>query len=170
MSTYKIVDQAVGAPSPVTQVDATQRFPLGFIARAADNSLGAAQFVYLQGSNVASVGQLVAISGNQAVLAGTVNSTAAGPVAVAAGVMSATNLYGWAQVQGICDFVKFTNSSVAAGAPVYMAAGTAGVVVTNVVAGNGIKGIVPTVSYTSSQTYGTAHLMYPQVIGLTASI
>lgn len=176
MSTFKIIEPSIGYV-PVTQVDTEQKHPLGFIARGADLATavssanqGAGQFIYLQGSNCSSAGRWVAISGNQAVLAGTVNSTSPSPLAVACGVLSATSQYGWAQIQGKCDFGLGTNSSIAAGNGIYFAAGTAGVVVTNVVAGNRVQGACFGASYTSSQSLSQSYFLnFPSYGVLTAS-
>lgn len=175
MSTYKIVDPTVGVV-PVTQTDSVQRFPLGYLARGADlgsqaSSLnqGGGQFVYIQGSNASSAGVFVAISGNQAVLAGTVNSTSPSPVGVACAVLSATSQFGWAMVQGLCDFARGTNSSVAAGGPVYVAAGTAGIAGSVSALGNRIIGACFGASYTSSQSNSmSVYLQFPSVNQLTA--
>jgi len=174
MSTFKIVDPLIGA-QPVTQVDTVQRWPLGYVARGVDQGTGTGaraggQFIYLQGSNCSSAGRWVAISGNQAVLAGTVNSTSPSPLAVACGVLSATSQYGWGMIQGPCDFGLGTNSSIAAGNGLYFAAGTAGVVVTNVVVGNRVQGACLGASYTSSQSLSQSYFLnFPSYGALTAS-
>lgn len=173
MSLYKIIDPHIGALA-VSDTHSTPQFPLGYFARAKDMSSGTAPaqgagFVYIQGSNASSVGVFVAISGNQAVLAGTVNSTSPSPVGVAAAILSATSVYGWAQVQGLCDFARGTNSSVAAGGPVYVAAGTAGIAGSVSALGNRIIGACFGASYTSSQSNSmSVYLMFPCVNQLTA--
>jgi hypothetical protein len=164
MSRYVIVEHQLGAPSPVSQTDSVQRWPLGYQAKAVDNAIGAGEFVYAQGSNVASIGQFVQVQNNSAVLLGTVNSASHFPVGVAAGLLSATNAYGWVQVQGVCDYARGTNSSIGVGADLYIAAGTAGYLVTNVVTGNRVAGVVAPVSYTSSQSQAlTVQLFEPYI-------
>lgn len=178
MSNFLVVDQHLGVPTPVSQTGTVQLTYLGHVARAADFTSGAsslnrggAQFVYCQGSNVSSVGRWVQISNNSAVLVGTVNSTAACPVGVAAGVLSATNVFGWVMIQGVCDFVLGTNSSIPAGNSLFLAAGTAGVAVSNPVAGNRILGAACGASYTSSQSLSqTVQLFYPSIAGVTAGL
>lgn len=181
MSDFKIADPRIGVPQPVsaTSTYATNElpFPLGMSARGIDQGsgtaapLGAGVFVYARGSNVASRGQFVHLQGNSAVLLAAANSASKFPVGVAAGVLSATNVYGWVQVQGLCDYARGTNSSIAAGIPLYIAAGTAGYLLTNNVAGNMVLGVVAPNSYTSSQSQSlTVQLNYPRVVGLTASI
>lgn len=177
---FKIADPLIGVPLPVseTKTAATSNipFPLGMSVHAVDKqsgsgNLGAGVFVYARGSNVASVGQFVHLMGNSAVLLAAANSASKYPVGVAAGVLSATNVYGWVQVQGLCDYARGTNSSIAAGVPIYICAGSAGYLVTNVVNGNQVNGAVLPNSYTSSQSQSlTVQLNYPRVLGLSASL
>jgi hypothetical protein len=176
MATYKVVDPFIGNPTPVTATATAPQFPLGVVVRAQDqntgtSNVGAGMFQYCQGSNVTAAGQFVHVSGNQAVLLAAANSASKFPVGVAAGNLSATNVYGWVQVQGICDYARGTNSAIAAGVPLYIAAGTAGLLLTNAVAGNLVLGVVAPNSYTSSQSASlTVQLNFPQVIGVTAGI
>lgn len=182
---FKIADPIIGAPIPVSETATYGTgstasppipFPLGVSVRAVDQqtgsaNLGAGVFVYARGSNVTTIGQFVQLQGNSAVLLGTVNSASKFPVGVAAGNLSATNVYGWVQVAGLCDYARGTNSSIAAGVPLYVAAGTAGYLVTNVVNGNQVLGAVLPNSYTSSQSASlTVQLNYPKLPGLTASL
>lgn len=177
-ASYVIGVPELGQASPASATGTVRLYPLGMEARGFDNQTGASsvnvgggKFIYCQGSNVASVGQFVQISNNSAVLLAAANSTAFFPVGVAAGNLSATNVFGWVQVQGICDYARGTNSSIGAGVNLYICAGTAGLLVTNVVAGNHVVGAVCPVSYTSSQSSNlTVQLMYPQFIGVTASL
>jgi len=184
MSLYKIEDPILaGAPVAVTQVDSsTPRFPLGLIARGEDKTsgtarIGAGQFVYLQGSNAASVGMFVNYSANQAVLVGTGSTSSPGPLAVVCAVLTATSHYGWAQVQGLCDFARGTDSSVAAGAGVYIPAATDGIGVGPAATSDGVvllgarvRNACFNASYTSSQSLSQSlYLMFPYVGGLTAS-
>jgi ABC-type Fe3+ transport system substrate-binding protein len=171
MSAYKINENQIGYPGPASATATVQGWPLGYNARGLDPTLGEAVFVYAQGNNVASAGALVKIINGSAVMAGTVNSASYGfPLGIACGALSATNLYGWVQVEGLCDFARGTNAAVAAGAPVYLQAG-AGVIASAVVAGNQIVGMAVPVSYTSSQSASmTVQLNFPTQVGLTASL
>ena len=170
---YVIVN-SIGAVSPVSATETSKRFALGVEMIAVDNqtgasslNLGAGRFIYCQGSNVASVGQFVHISSNSAVLLAAANSTCEFPVGVAAGNLSATNVFGWVQVQGLCDYARGTNSSIAAAQQLYVCAGTAGLLVTNVVTGNRVQGVAAYASYTSSQSSNlSVQLMYPRIVGL----
>lgn len=181
VSNYKITDAYIGV-SPVSATyssPAAAGVPLGYIARGADlgsgasaANMGAGEFIFVQGSNCSSVGRWVQVAGNSAVLAGTVNSVAPAPLGIACAVLSATNIYGWAQIAGNCDFVLGTNSSIATNALLYIANGTAGVAVTNVVIGNRIINAQAGGfgSYTSSASLSqTVWLNRPYQNGITAS-
>lgn len=179
ISQYKVIGPEVGGVA-VSDVDTFKRFPLGFEVRgwrqatgSADSAFGAEAgvFKYAQGSNVSSAGQFVMHSAGSAVALAAANSASKFPVGVACAALSATGVYGWVQVEGPCDFARGTNSSIAAGVPLYIAAGTAGYLVTNVVAGNQVLGVVAPVSYTSSQSQSlSVQLNRPFLVGLTASI
>lgn len=176
MATFKIVDPIVGAPLPVTQTSTSQLFPLGVRVQAVDqnsgaSALGAGFFQYCVGSStasaVSSIGQFVQLQGNTAGLLLAAKSDSKFPIGVAAGALSNTNVYGWVQVHGLCDYARGTNSSIAAGADLYVCAGTGGLLVTNVVTGNRVANAVCPVSYTSSQSSAlTIQLNFPTIAGL----
>ena len=174
MSNYVVADPFVGAPTPVSGTDTVQRWPLGLEVRAVDAGsasvqLGGAVFVYCQGSNVASGGQFVHIINNSAVLLASGNSASFYPIGVAAGAMTATNVYGWVQVQGLCDYGRVSNSDGAAGVRLALAS-TAGQIGTVTALGSRIQGIIAPVSWTSTQSASiTVQLNRPFVIGVTAS-
>lgn len=179
MSSFQFIEQYPGLPGPVTATDSAPRVPLGLRARAVDVSAitsGGAPaaygvFEYCRGSNIASKGQFCQINNGSAVLLDAANSASFFPIGVAAGVLSATNVYGWVQREGQCDYARGTNSAIAAGVPLYICAGTTGLLVTNVVAGNHVQGVVAPVSYTSSQSASlTVQLQNPFVVGLSASL
>ena len=178
ISDYKVVDDFLMGPPALSDTQSKALFPLGIKARAVNFSATGssifpqfAEFVYAQGSNVASAGQFVQVWNGSAVVLAAANSASFFPVGVAAGLLSATNAYGWVQVDGYVDYAKGTNSAIAAGVPLYVAAGTAGYLVTNVVAGNHVQGVVAPVSYTSSQSNSlTVQLFRPFIAGLTASL
>lgn len=178
MSSYVIADPTVGAVA-ASQTGTVQQFPLGYYARFEDNAtvktgsnVGAGQFVYARGSNGTAIGQFVHLSGGlggvSAVLLASANSTVFWPIGVMAGNLSATNVFGWVQVQGVCDYATASNTSVAANA--YIALGsTAGQVGSVTALGSRINGIAVPVSFTSSQTSLTVYLDFPKIIGVTAS-
>jgi hypothetical protein len=168
---FYIVDPTPGAPAPVTQTGTVQVFPLGYVARGADYQTGSAnagagQFVYMRGSNVTTVGQMVALSNGSAVLLGTVNSASLNNVGVAAGNLSATSVYGWVQIQGYCDYLKGGSTDVgAAGLGCYILASAAGYIQSARIQGNRISGIVFTNTFSSADTNMSVWLMYPKLLG-----
>ncbi len=176
MSDYIVVDQRIGTPA----ITATQSSPMCSLGcetpafdRAAATSLGGAAglFVYCRGSNVASAGQFVQIQDGSAVLLAAANSALAFPIGVACAVLGATSVYGWVQIQGRVDYARGTNTGLTVGIPQYICAGTAGIVVSNSVAGNRIQGIeVPfTQTVTSLSAGGYVYdLQRPFVAGVTA--
>ena len=174
MANFKMVEPVIGAPSPATATYSTAAWPLGYEAKFADQqsgsaNLGAGVFVYCQGSNVASAGQLVHIVNNSAVLLDSANSASFYPIGLAATALSATNVYGWVQVQGLADYGRQTNSSGGAGIRLALAS-TAGQFGTVTALGSRIHGLICPVSFTSSQSASiTLQLQRPFVVGITAS-
>lgn len=177
MAASYVIVNSIGAVSPVSATETSKRFPLGVEMVAIDNqtgassvNLGAGRFVYCQGSDVTALGQFVHISSNSAVQLAAANSTCEWPVGVAAGNLSATNVFGWVQVQGLCDYARGTNSSIAAAQQLYVCAGTVGLLVTNVVTGNRVQGVAAYASYTSSQSKSlSVQLNYPRIVGVADS-
>jgi len=170
---FKIVEPTVGDLVPVTATGTVPLYPLGYIARAADlqtgtTNVGAGQFMYMKGNNVTAIGQMVALSNGSAVLAGTVNSLSLNNVGFAAGNLSATSVYGWVQVQGFCDYALGTNQSIEAGKPLFVVAGTAGLIGSAGVQGLRVVGAVASNSFTSSQTSVSLYLNFPYLIGSAA--
>lgn len=155
ISQYKVVGDAIGAIG-LSETQTTQAWPLGYQVQGVKQASGTAdkagwgRFVYVQGSDVSSAGRFVHLHNGSAVLLAAAASASAMQVGVACAALSATSLYGWAQVEGYCDFALGTNSSCGAGIPLYIAAGTAGVALSNAVAGNRIQGVVLGASYTSA--------------------
>jgi hypothetical protein len=176
MSNFVIIENQVG-PQPVSATGTVPQHYVGKVAAGVDYGSGASsvnigggQFVYCQGSNVASAGQFVMVSNGSAVLLASANSGSFFPIGVAAGVLSATNVYGWVQIQGKCDYAKGTNSAIAAGVPLYLA-GTSGYLISTPGAGSRVIGVVAPAAYTSSQSNAfTVQLNYPQMIGVTAGL
>ncbi len=175
MSDYKIVDAQLGVPSPVSQVDTSARWPIGWVAQGRDcqsgsGNVGAGEFVYVAGSN-ASKGAWVVIDNGTAKMAGSASTASVWPLGVACGAHSATSLYGWVQVGGCCDFAKATNASIAGGAPLYLGSAAGRVNSTGSAVGFRILGCHPCGSYTSSQSDSlTVQLYNPMHIGKTANL
>lgn len=188
VSYYKAIEPNV-AGVPISQTDTAARFPLGAVVRAAyhgtatgtvSNLGGGAVFQYCQGSDVTTAGQFVQIQGNSAVLAAAAAGASYFPIGVAAGALSTTSVYGWVQIHGICDYVLTTNEDHSAGRPLYINAGTAGLVQSTPVAGQNIEGAVNLVAFSSSGGTGTGtdllysnltvQLRFPHVVGTTDSV
>jgi len=176
ISDYKVIDDFLVGPSALSDTQSKQQFPLGIRARAVNFSATGsaaspqyAEFIYAQGSNIASAGQFAHIVNGSAVLLASANSASYLPIGVAAGVLGATSQYGWVQVKGYCDYAKGTNSAVAQGVAMYLGA-TAGQLASNVAIGSKVQGVYVPVSYTSSQSQSfTVLLNEPYVQGVTAS-
>jgi len=180
ISQYKLMGPNVGGIA-VSDIDTVKRFPLGLEISGCRMGTAAADltafgqecgvFKYVQGSNIGSAGQFAMISAGSAVLLAAAASAAKWPIGVACAALTATSQFGWVQVEGPCDFARGTNSSIAAAVPLYIAAGTAGLLVTNVVNGNQVLGVMAPVSYTSSQSSAlSVNLARPFLVGLSASI
>lgn len=166
---YKVVDDFLVGPSALSDTQSSKQFPLGIPVKAVHTNGSFAEFVYAQGSNVASAGQFVHLFNGSAVLLASANSASYAPIGVAAGALSATNAYGWVQVRGYVDYAKGTNSAVAANVAMYLGA-TAGQLASNVGIGSKVQGVFVPTSYTSSQSQSfTVLLNYPTVQGVTAS-
>jgi len=181
MSNYVIADPVVGAGMPAsntgtwaTSAGVYPPVPFGYEVRAQDKQTGSANvgagvFVMAQGSNVASVGQLVHLINNSAVLLDSANSASFYPIGLAAGAMTATNVWGWVQVVGVADYVRMTNTSGAAGIRVCLGS-TAGQFGTVTALGSRIQGLILPNSFTSSASASiTMQINRPFVIGVTAS-
>ncbi len=172
MSDYKIVDPAVGAPSPVSLTATTRQWPLGFIGQAEDFATGTARvgqalFQYCVGDTAGqpqSAGQLVFLRGNSAMLAGTVNRLSNFPAGIAAGPISASNVYGWVQVQGLCDYARCSNHDIAVGASAFIASTTGLLATAQGATGAGLYGVHFPISATSTQSLSvTCYLNFPHV-------
>jgi hypothetical protein len=176
LSQFKVLGNAIGAAA-LSDTASVAQWPIGYevhavkVASASNDTGGFAKFVYAQGSNVASVGQFVHLQNGSAQLLAAANSASKWPIGVACAVLGATSQFGWVQRDGYCDYARGTNSSIAAGVPLYIAAGSNGYLVTNVVVGNMVLGVVAPASYTSSQSQSlTVHLDNPKVVGISGAI
>lgn len=172
MANFVIVDGLVGAPSPVSQTDNVQKWPLGFVARGVDNATGSTncgggQFIYVQGSNVSSAGQWCSIVNNSAVIATTPRP---GPVGVAcADGLTATSVYGWVQVQGKLDYGRGTNSTISTNQALYLGS-IVGVAHSASVDGGQVIGAVCASNYsTASSNSAWYFLQFPAVKGSSAA-
>lgn len=142
------------------------RFPLGLEVQGVDPNLGGGRFIFCQGSNGAA-GNFVSIQNQSAVAVASANSASRFPVGVDCGGLTATNVYGWVQVQGRADYCSHTNTGVTAGVPLYLGA-TTGILFSNVVAGQRVGGVhVPAnQTVTATSVSYTFDLQYPSLIGI----
>lgn len=170
MSNFKIVQPSVGAPSPVTLTATTQQWPLGYVALGQDLASGSSQlgnglFQYCVGATAGapqSIGQLVQIRGYSAALAGTANRLSNFPLGLAAGAISASNVYGWVQIKGLADYARCSNHDIAAGVSAFVASTTGLIATTQGATAAGINGIAFPVSATSTQSLSiTVDLNFP---------
>lgn len=178
MSDYRIIDPIAGYPA-ITQVDTAPQLPLGFEVEARDIKAstsgggGYGKFQYVRGSNCGSSGAFVHIINGSAVLLAAANSASAFPIGVACQTLDATSSYGWVQVQGRVDYARGTNTSNAQGVQRYICAGTPGIVVSNVVAGNRIQGLYVPADQSNTGSVsasGVYDLNRPFCAGVTASL
>lgn len=164
MSNYQFIEPGAGFPG-VSASGTVQLMRLGLIAGALDPTLGYAEFVYAQGAaaSAPTAGDWVLMSGFSAGQAVSGNTASQGFVGVAPAALSATNVFGWVQVMGVCDYAKGTNASIAAGVPLFVGTGAGRANSTASAAGFRIDGAWNNVvSYTSSQSNSlTAMLYYP---------
>ena len=129
MSDFRIIHPQVGAV-PVSSTGTDVLLPLGYHAQAFDlqtgsTNCGAGSFIYVVGvaSNASSPvkGDLVIFKGNTVQKAGSASTASYLPLGIAAGSISGTNVYGWVQVRGLCDYAKMENAST----DTYLAGGVA---------------------------------------------
>ena len=152
MANYVILSPI--AQGPVTETHSSPRFPLGMEVVAFDRNRAtsagnaAGVFVYARGSNIASAGQFCHLQNGSAVLLASGNSAMALPVGICPSVLSATNVYGWVQIQGFVDYARGTNTAPVSNVPVHFC-GTNGIVLSNV-NNNRIFGIVGNASVTAT--------------------
>lgn len=170
MSDYKIVEPQLGIPSPASSTGTVQQWPLGFVARGVDLATGSARlgeglFQYCVGATAGQPqlrGQMVQIRGHSAALLGTVNRLSNFPVGLAAGPISASNVYGWVQVKGVADYARCSNHDIAVGASAFAASTTGLIATTQGATGAAIYGIAFPVSLTSTQSLSvTIDLNFP---------
>jgi hypothetical protein len=155
ISQYKVISPV--GPVALSDTATAPQFQVGLrvdalkFASASNDTGGFGKFVYAQGSNVASAGQFVNLVNGSAVLLASANSSSFAPIGIAAGVLSATNAYGWVQLEGYVDYYRHTNNSGAAQIPIYYGS-TAGQVGTVSAVGSRLHGVYAPVSWTSSQS------------------
>lgn len=171
----------MGVAPVMSQTGTDQLYMLGMSVQAEDKNstagsqyLGVGEFVYVRGSNVTARGQFCHIVSNSAVLLASANSASFYPIGLAAGALSATNVYGWVQVAGLADYATHTNNNVAAGALLFMAITAGQLQSAGTSLGRRVQGVVCPVSYgqaakTASAPNMTVQLNHPHAWGISAS-
>lgn len=184
---YVFLEPNAIVAGPATATYSNQRLPLNFMARAvgvetaaSGNGAGAggAVFVYCVGSNSDVVhGAIVAIDNGTARAINTASTGSCWQLGVAAAGLTNTNVYGWVQVAGICDYALMGGTDdIAAGASIalgsaagrfesaYEASASAGY---RIIGANNVVSI----SEASLQSNAaTIALYYPAHIGVTANL
>jgi hypothetical protein len=189
MANYKFIDAKFGNDSP-TATGTVKNWPLGMTAAAADYSFAAGaadtlnstyvnqgfgEWQYVAGVAGNTTGSVMcALIGGSALPAGTA-FTGSGYFAVGMvpAKISATSVYGWAQIRGGCDYGRITgqSTSVAANDGLYLGSTTGGVYTTAGATGYRIMNMAAgPISYTSSQTFVSLQLQYPFFNGRTANL
>lgn len=127
-----------GAIAPLTNIDTTQVYDLGYRCRAKDvgsTQYGWAEFIYLKGATSVARGSVCLIT--DAWLVTLIAARAIGAVCIALGAVDAATKFGWFQTLGqgvaLCD-------TVAASAACYID-GTAGRIDDAAVAGDAVQGM-----------------------------
>jgi hypothetical protein len=121
--TYVPVDPQIGT-TPLLQVDATARHPIGTVKRFTDPVLGEGEFIYLPGVAATAIGSAVTYdigAGTTTILPNTANL--AQPVAVAMSANTVVTSFAWYQIGG--QATVLTNGTVADGDKAFISA-TAG--------------------------------------------
>ena len=168
-SAYVFIDPGVGFPG----VSNTGTFnsssgppaPLAFglIAGARDPTYGYAEFMFVQGSTNAAGDLCLVQGGNTAVQYGSASTATQGPLGIAPAAMSATNVYGWIQILGVCDYANMgTQGTTAAGQPVYVGSTAGRMQTTAGATGYYLGGIkISQYSTTANSNSGIVQLYYP---------
>ena len=135
----------------------------GLIAGAVDPTYGYAEFMFVQGSTNAAGDLCLVQGGTCAVQYGSASTATQGPLGIAPAAMTATNVYGWIQILGICDYANMgTQGTTAAGQPVFIGS-TAGRLQTTAGATGYILGGIKISQYstTANSNSGILQLYYP---------
>lgn len=163
-SAYQFLEP--GFPGLSATVSGTPAQPLGIVAGARDASFGYAEFMYVRGAaaSAPTAGDACLVIGNfqaQQVVSG--NTASQGPIVIAPAALSNTNVFGWAQWYGVCDYANMgTQGTAAVGLPVVIGttagrlqttAGATGFII------NGLK--ISQYSTTANSNSGVLFMNYP---------
>ena len=170
-SAYAFIDPGAGFPgisnTGTFNTSSGPSAPLmfGLIAGAKDPTFGYAEFMFVSGATVSAptAGDACLLQGGGAQQLVSGNTASQGPVGIAATAISNTNVYGWVQVYGVCDYANFgTQGTAAVGLPVVIGttagrlqstAGATGYII------NGLK--VSQYSTTANSNSAILNMYYP---------
>lgn len=138
---FRYADRLLGG-QVLTDVDTTQRHPLGTIVRGLDPTYGEGEFIYLKGVSSAAVGHLVSYDVGFAAVLHTTELDKARPVAVLLSAIDAATKYGWAQISGQATVKKANSVSFAAGAGLAGGSGLAIAVVSGLILNGALVAVV----------------------------
>lgn len=164
-SNYQFIEPAAGLPG-VSQTGTSQIQRLGLIAGAVDPVFGYAEFMYVRGAaaSTPAAGDGVIIDGAfraQQLVSG--NTASRGPVGIVPAALSGTNVFGWAQVYGVADYVNMgTQGTTGQGQPVVVGTTAGRLQTTAGATGYLINGLyVSQYSTTANSNSGVLQLYYP---------
>jgi len=129
-SAYQFIEPGAGFPG----ISATGTFntsglsnqmPLapGLVAGARDPTYGYGEFMFVQGpaAGTCGAGDAVLIIGTQVQQLVSGSTASQGAIGILPGALTASNVYGWAQIYGVCDYANLgTQGTGAVGAPLFV--------------------------------------------------
>lgn len=121
---YFLTDSAMAGHQDIATNSTTKKHPLGTIKPGIDITLGAGEFIYLQGIGSTVVGSIVEYDTSFITGLSTIAAEEPRPLAVAMSACVASE-FGWYQIAGDAAMVKAITVSFAAGAIVASASGLA---------------------------------------------
>jgi hypothetical protein len=129
---WKITAANLVGAQAVDETSTVQRHPLGTVITGSSDTLGGAEFIYLQGVGSTVVGSVVNYDAVFVTALNTTGLSTPRPLAVA---MSANvaNQFGWYQISGIATVVKANTLSLAVGSCIATSAGAAIVVASGLI-------------------------------------
>lgn len=116
MADWVFQDDRLGL-QPIADTSTVQNHPLGTITRAKHETLGAGEFIYLQGIGSTVVGSVVSYTINWLTALAAVGTGIPRSIAIAMSANVASQ-YGWYQISGLATAKKAVGTSLAAAAPV----------------------------------------------------
>lgn len=142
-------------PQAIADISTTAKLPLGTIVRAEDPTLGAGEFIYLEGVASTALGHIVRYDDGFQTALNTSALTDSLPLAVAMAACTAS-YYGWYQISGLAVAKKASATTFADGAGINSASGLAIAVSTNVQIQGAVCRTATTTTGTAAQTVAIA--------------